>query len=520
MTRSTTTTHLLFCLFTFALVNPFSSAFAQEKKFNFVAIGRTDTKSEIITKAANVVPTTEQYEWQKMECIAFVHFGMNTFTETQIGSGHADPNLFDPTGLDCDQWARVLKNAGMKMAILTAKHHDGFCLWPSRFTDYSVKSSRWKNGKGDVVKEFVDACRKYGLKVGLYLSPWDRNNTAYGTPAYNTYLMNQLRELLSNYGKISEVWFDGYRGPGAKPESYHWHGYYRLIRQLQPDALIAVMGPDVRWVGTESGYGRETEWDVIPLDVNGENISKEEDGDHPLDSIFIPRNYMGDDLGSRDSLYSASALFWYPAETDVSIRPGWFYDSSQDTSVKSVDQLVDIYFNSVGKNSVLLLNVPADKRGLISDYDIKALDGFHRVLKKTFSVNLSSDAIVRHGGEKEMKYAKLFGDHRFWSGPDNTDTSSLEFDLKGEKTFDVMMLQEEITVGQRIEKFHIDYWNEGGWKKLTEGTTVGYKRLLRFKPVKTSRVRLVIESSRLNPTLANFGLYMLPERYVQFSHSE
>ncbi len=500
------------------LVSWISHSSAQSRKENFVVIQPSDTQDEIICKAANIVPSREQYNWQKSEFIAFIHFGMNTFTSSEVGSGQDDPALFNPTGLNCDQWARVLKDAGMKLVILTAKHHDGFCLWPSKYTDYSVRRSKWKNGRGDVVREFVNSCRKYGLKVGLYLSPWDRNNPKYGTPEYNIFFMDQLRELLSNYGRITEIWFDGYRGPGSKPESYDWQAYYRLIRKLQPTALIAVMGPDIRWVGTESGYGRETEWDVIPIDLSrlsADEIAKEA---YPIDDLFFPRNYSGDDLGSRDSLYNSRGLFWYPAETDVSIRPNWFYVASQDTAVKTVAQLVDIYFNSIGKNSVLLLNVPADKRGMITDYDIRALNGLHRTITNTFKINIAKNAIVSFGGQSnEVEASRMFGNGKYWTTSDGADTASMELMFRKEETFDVAMLQEMITVGQRIEEFHIDYWDGKEWKKLAGGTTVGYKRLLRFNPVTTRCVRLVISKSRLNPTLADFGLFMLPEKYLHSS---
>ena len=490
-------------------------AMAQQAK-NYSLVGPNDTKAEIIDKAAHVVPSPQQYAWQKMEFNAFVHFGMNTFAGVEWAKKKASPKLFDPTGLDCDQWARVLKEAGVKMAILTAKHEDGFCLWPSKYTNYSVKYSPWKDGKGDVVREFVKACRKYGLKVGLYLSPWDQAAPSYGTPAYNTYYENQLRELLTNYGPITEVWFDGGIAPNyPKKQVYDWQAYYKLVRELQPNALIAIMGPDIRWVGTESGVGRKTEWDVLPIDLSSLTPAQIKGSSHPVDQVFTPHNYMGKVLGSRKMLYGAKGLFWYPAETDVSIRPGWFYNADQDTSVKSVADLVNIYFSSVGRNSVLLLNVPPDKKGLITKYDIKSLMGLHKVLSETFSKNFVRNAKVSIDGEVDSRSASaLFGDGKFWKGPEGVDTASMVFELPQKETFDVAMLQEQITIGQRIGKFRIDYWNGGEWEKLTEGTTIGYKRLLRFSPVNTDRVRLVIERSRLNPTLADFGLFELPVKYL------
>lgn len=488
---------------------------AGEPKKNFALIRPSDSKENIIWKAANVVPSPHQYAWQKMEFTAFVHFGMDTFTESQLGTGKESPEQFLPTSLNCDQWARTFKEVGMKMAILTAKHHDGFCLWPSKYTDHSVKNSRWKNGKGDVVREFVDACRRYELKTGLYLSPWDRNNPSYGTPAYNQYFMDQLRELLTNYGTIDEVWFDGYKGPEAKDENYDFQSFYRLIRELQPNAVIAISGPDVRWVGTESGYGRDTEWDVLPFDLSKLNEQELRRDKDPVDDVFVPSNYMGDDLGSREKLYGANGLFWYPAETDVSIRPGWFYTASQDTEVKSVRELIDIYFSSVGKNSVLLLNVPPDKRGLISDNDRDTLLAFHRIIENTFDRNFARGAKVKiTNNPNEVTASSLFGSGKYWLADERVDTSSIEFLLSGGESFDVAMLQENIQIGQRIEQFHMDYWDGHSWQELARGTTVGYKRLLRFAPIRTNRVRLVIEKSRLNPTLSDFGLFNLPEEYL------
>ncbi len=483
---------------------------------NYACISPSDTMQEIVEKAAHIVPSPQQYAWQKMEFNAFIHFGMNTFADVEWAKEKASPQLFDPTDLDCDQWVRVLKEAGVKMAILTAKHEDGFCLWPSKYTKYSVKYSPWKNGKGDVVREFVNACHKYGLKVGLYLSPWDQAEPSYGTPAYNRYFENQLTELLTNYGPITEVWFDGGKAPNyPKKQVYDWQAYYRLIRKLQPNALIAIGGPDVRWVGTESGCGRETEWDVIPIDLSSLNKTDIKNMSHPVDEVFRPHDMMDADLGSREKLRDAKGLFWYPAETDVTIRPGWFYHASQDTSVKSVAKLVDIYFSSVGRNSVLLLNVPPDKRGLMTEYDIKSLMGLHKVISEAFRDDFAKDATVEIDGEKGgAKASSLFGDGRYWTGKAGVDSTSLVFSLPEKRTFDVAMLQEEIQVGQRIGKFRIDYWNGKRWQKLTEGTTVGYKRLLRFDPVTTDRVRLVIERSRLNPTLGGFGLFELPPQYL------
>jgi alpha-L-fucosidase len=280
-----------------------------------------------------------------MELTAFAHFSINTFTDREWGVGDEDPQLFNPSQLDAKQWARVFKEAGMKMIILTTKHHDGFCLWPTKYTDHSVKSSPWRNGKGDVVREVAEACREFGLKLGIYLSPWDRHEPSYGdSPRYNEFFKNLLRELLTNYGEVAEVWFDGAcgEGPNGKRQVYDWPGYYKVIRELQPNAVIAIMGPDVRWVGTESGYGRETEWSVVPSSLRGLTQLPTSLSQEALDSSFLPMDLTQADLGSRDRITHASALAWYPSEVDVSIRPGWFYRQSQDEQVKSPEKLFDI----------------------------------------------------------------------------------------------------------------------------------------------------------------------------------
>lgn len=476
-------------------------------------INEADSEESVISKAANIIPTPQQYEWQRLEFIAFLHFGMNTFTDKEWGEGNEDPKLFNPSNLNAEQWAKTLKEAGMKLAILTVKHHDGFCLWPSKFTEHSVKNGLWKNGKGDVVKEFADACRKYGLKVGLYLSPWDMNNPDYGdSPKYNQYFLNQLTELLSNYGEITEVWFDGAcgEGPNGKKQVYDWKAYYRLIRKLQPNAVIFGMSPDLRWVGTETGYGRDTEWSVIPIKLNPDDKLKITNDRTSLDEIYNPGDMTDYDLGSREKIKLSDLLFWYPAETDVSIRPGWFYHSSQDSLVKSVDKLVDIYFNSVGKNGVFLLNIPPDKRGLINDNDVKSLKGLKNVIDKTFNKDLSQNSKVKVNNSLELfSKTNLFSNGKYWICNDGNKSCSLEFILPETVSFDVVMLQEEIRVGQRIEKFHLEYYTGNEWKKFTEGTTVGYKRLLKVDTVTTDRIRFTIDESRLNPAILSFGIYKL-----------
>jgi len=459
-----------------------------------------DKTKQLILKAANVRPSAQQLAWQQMEFIAFIHFTVNTFTDKEWGDGTESPAIFNPTQLDTHQWVKVCKDAGMKMIILTAKHHDGFCLWPSKYTEHSVKNSPWRDGKGDVVRELADACREAGLKLGLYLSPWDRHELTYGdTEGYNNFYKNQLRELLTNYGEVAEVWFDGAKGENAKDMVYDWLGYYATVRELQPNAVI-FNGPDIRWVGNEAGYARESEWSV----VNRNN--------KPFDFI----NATQKDLGSLNTLGEGKNLIWYPAETDVSIRPGWFYHAREDNRVKSLEKLLDVYFNSVGRNSVLLLNIPPDRRGLIHENDVKRLQEFRKVLDTIFAGNLALGASAKtsqvrasdptYGPEKIVDGDKA----TYWTTDDWTTSATIEFDLGKSTTFNVAELAEHIKIGQRVDGFVLEAWDGAAWKEFARGTTIGNKRLLRFSDVATQKVRLTILSSRVCPTLSGFGLYYAP----------
>lgn len=482
---------------------------------NYVLIKPTDTPEQIIEIAANVTPSKRQYEWQKLEFTAFVHFGINTFDNLEWGKKNMDISKFNPKDINVNQWVKIFKDAGMKEVILTAKHHDGFCLWPTKYNKYNISDTPFQNGNGDIVRDLSEACYKAGLKFGVYLSPWDMHEKTYGSPAYNTYFENLLTELLTNYGKISEVWFDGANGegPNGKKQIYDWHSYYKLIRKLQPGAVIAIMGPDVRWVGTESGYGRKTEWSVLPGSTKNLKKIAENSQQKALDNAFIPEDLTGEDLGSREKIEKASSLIWYPAEVDVSIRPGWFYHKEDDHAVKSPYKLIDIYYNSVGLNDVLLLNVPPDKRGLITKYDIQSLKGMRHILDETFKNNLIHNAKATSLSEKKGNEAKYILDddlNTFWTTKDTLSTASVEIDLGNEKTFDRAMLQENILCGQRIEKFHLESWNGQQWGKIAQATTIGFKRLLRFPAVTTDKVKIVIDQCRTNPTLSTFGLYMAP----------
>ena len=457
---------------------------------NRVTVPEGASPEAIAEIAGRVTPSTRQLAWQESEYIGFIHFGMNTFYNSEWGEGTYDPTMFNPSELDARQWVRILRDAGMKMVIITAKHHDGFCLWPSTYTSHTVAASSWRGGRGDVVREVADACREYGMKFGFYLSPWDRHEPSYGdSPSYNRFFLNQLTELLSNYGDVSEVWFDGACGEGrnGKKQVYDWESYYALIRKLQPGAVISGMGPDVRWVGTESGYGRETEWSVLPANAGLQDSIAAASQQKPETAGFIPRDLTAADLGSRKMIAMARELIWYPAETDVSIRPGWFYHGAEDNLVKSPEKLLDIYFNSVGKNSVLLLNVPPDKRGLIHEKDAMSLAGLKDLLEATFRNNLLD------GGKGST-----------------VSDSGYSYRLGKPVAFNVAMLREDISAGQRVERFRIDSWTGKNWTSVARGTTIGSCRIFRFPEVTSSRIRLVVEQARGRAQIASFGIYKTP----------
>ena len=440
------------------------------------------TLQEKVDMAARLVPTPQQLAWQQMELTAFLHFGINTFTGREWGDGTEDPALFNPSQLDAEQWVRTLKDAGFKMVLLTAKHHDGFCLWPTKTTIHSVASSSWKNGKGDVVKELRDACDKYGMKFGVYLSPWDRNASCYGdSPKYNQFFIQQLTELLTNYGEVHEVWFDGANGegPNGKKQVYDWDTFYKTIQKLQPKAVMAIMGDDVRWVGNEKGIGRETEWNATVLTPG--IYARSEENNKRL-GVFS----KAEDLGSRDILKNATELFWYPSEVDVSIRPGWFYHKEEDNKVKSLKHLADIYFQSVGYNSVLLLNIPPDRRGLINEADVTRLKEFAEYRKQAFA-----DDRVKEG-------------QKLWEAISNGERT---YKLKSGSEINVVMLQEDIARGQRVEAFSVEAQTADGWKEIAQGTTVGYKRLLRFPDVKANQLRIKIKSCRLTANISRVAAF-------------
>lgn len=451
------------------------------------------------------VPEPKQVEWQQMETYAFIHFGLNTFNDREWGYGDTDPKTFNPTNLDCEQWAQTLVKAGMKGVILTAKHHDGFCLWPFEGTDYSVKNSPWKNGQGNVVKELSEACKKYGLKFAVYLSPWDRHQANYGTPEYLPYFYAQLHDLLTNYGPVFEVWFDGANGGdgwygGAKDirtidrkNYYNYPRIYEMLDSIQPQAIIfSDGGPGCRWVGNEKGFAGATNWSFLR---KGEV--------HPGYDKSYELQYGHPD-GNQ----------WVPAECDVSIRPGWFYHPEEDDRVKSPDQLVDLYYRSVGHNATLLLNFPVDRRGLIHPVDSANAVRFHEMIQQQLKTNLVAGMTPKVSNERGGDFvASALTDDNFdtyWATEDGITTADIEFSFDTPTRMNRMMLQEYIPLGQRVKAFVVEYLDKDTWlpvKLNEETTTIGYKRLLRFETVETKGIRIRITDARGPLCLSSVGVY-------------
>ena len=443
------------------------------------------------------LPTPQQVEWQKMEMNMFAHFGPNTFTGMEWGLGTEAEDIFNPTDLDCGQWAAIAKASGFNAIIITGKHHDGFCLWPNPESTHTVAASPWKDGKGDVLKELSDACAAEGLKFGVYVSPWDRNDPHYGTPEYNDVYVRTLQSIHDGrYGTIFEQWFDGAcgEGPNGKKQVYDWPRFHETVLAMQPrNIMFSDVGPGCRWVGNESGYAGKTNWSTI----NAEGFTPGA-GSPPRESL------NSGDIDGTD---------WIPAETDVSIRPGWFWRESENDQVKSVNKLLDIYYTSVGRNSLLLLNVPPDTRGRIDPVDSARLLEFKAALDDIFKVNLADGAKVsatdswgRGFGAKNI----LDGSYdSYWAARKDAGVSTITFNLKGEKTFNRVLLQEYIPLGQRVKAFTVEAaLADGTWKEIASETTIGYKRIIRTDKVTTDKIRVTIKES-LAPALINgFGLYL------------
>lgn len=429
----------------------------------------------------------------------FVHFTVNTFTDREWGEGDEDPKIFNPTDLDASQWARAAKAGGFSSLILTAKHHDGFCLWPTATTAHSVRSSPWRGGQGDVVREFVDACRAEDLSVGFYLSPWDRHEPRYGSgKAYDDFYIAQLTELLTAYGPVVEVWFDGANGegPNGKRQAYDWPRIHRTVRELQPNAIIfSDAGPDVRWIGNERGVAGSTCWSMV-------------------DPARVPhagfdRPWVGEALQQGDPQGST----WRPGETDVSIRPGWFWHAAEDAKVRSADALIDLYFSSVGRNSKLLLNVPPMRSGRFHETDVAHLAEFGRRREAILVArNLLSDARVSASSTDPSASAASAIDSNpaydsYWTPAGGARTGWLEFELDDEIEFDMLCLQEAIEHGQHVANHRFDAWRDGRWQTFAWGTTIGHKRLERFDPIRAKRLRLEIEFAYAPPRLSTVALY-------------
>ena len=509
-------------------------------------ISSDDSSATIAAKAAKVLPRPNQTEWMRLERTFFIHFGPNTFRGVEWGTGREDPSIFNPTELNADQWVRAIKESGGKMVVLVCKHHDGFNLWPTRYSNHSVAASPWRGGKGSVVREVAEAARKYGVELGVYLSPADlyqlrtnptNPNGYYGNeseklrsaiptdPAsfktnpskpraptagfksltyqvddYNRYFLNELYELLTEYGPIREVWFDGANPDPSVHEDYDYAAWYDLIRQLQPQAMIFGKGPDARWVGNESGIGRTTEWSVVPLSSSPDT--------------FRWPDMTAQDLGSLSKLTPGSYLWWFPAETNVPILHGWFWAPRKPT--RSAAELVDIYYQSVGRNGNWLLNLSPDTRGLIPDNQLAQLRLMAQVVDETFAKDLAVGGRVTADNANRANDASLALDgslDTWWEAAPGQRTATLTLKLPKAVTFDVISLQEAVDHrGQRIESFSVDVWDGSTWKTMDQQTTVGHKRLLRWSsPVSTDQVRIRITGSRLEPTLAEIGLFKQAE---------
>lgn len=474
----------------------------------FILISCKDTAIKATPpQAIGPVPSPAQLAWQEMEINAFIHFTTNTFTGKEWGYGDESPSIFNPSDMNPDQWIGVLKEAGFKGVILTTKHHDGFCLWPSKYTTHSVKNSPYKNGEGDVVKEVSETCKRYGMKFGIYLSPWDRNRSDYGQPSYITYYRNQLEELFTNYGPAFEMWFDGANGGdgyygGARETRnidrqtyYHWPETLDMVRALQPEPQVLFFsdaGPDIRWVGNEEGHAGKTNWNTISNDT-----------------LYAGKAGINDLLASG----SEDGTRWIPAEVDVSIRPGWFYHEEEDHSVKTAEQLFDIYLNSVGRGSNLLLNIPPDRRGLFHENDVKALREWRKLLDERLGNNLAFKASATASSfraDSPQYAASNVTDGKkdtYWTTDDDTSTGSVEIRLEAAKDISYIVLQEYIALGQRVRSFTVEAWEENGWKTITEATTIGYKRILKTGDLNTDKIRVNITGARACPLISNIEIY-------------
>ncbi|MEZ2442492.1 alpha-L-fucosidase [Chitinophaga sp. RCC_12] len=447
-------------------------------------------------KPYGALPSKAQVSWNDMEYYMFIHFGPNTFTNKEWGHGDEDPKVFNPTHLDARQWARTAKAAGMKGIVITAKHHDGFCLWPSKYSTHTVRESAWKDGKGDVLAELSAACKEYGLKFGVYLSPWDRNHPEYGKPGYNQVFANTLNEVLSSYGPVFEQWFDGANGGNIK-QPYDWNLFHSVVYKNQPNAVIfSDVGPGCRWVGNENGIAGTTNWSTL----NVKGFAPGANG--PATKSLNEGNEDGEQ--------------WIPAECDVSIRPGWFYSPETNDKVKSVSSLLDIYYGSVGRNGNLILNVPVDRDGLIHPNDSTRLMELRRVLDASFKTNLAKQAVVTathtRSNNKAVKVSHLNDgtNTTYWATTDDATATTITLTYKQPITFNRLVLEEYIALGQRVKAFNVEVLEQGAWKQVTNETTIGHKRILRLKDYTTTQVRINILDAKAAPVISEVQLYKAP----------
>jgi len=472
-------------------------------------------REQLINQLIQVRPSPKQLRQEEMEFYGFIHFSINTFTDKEWGDGTEDPALFCPTALDTDQWAEIARAAGMKGLILTCKHHDGFCLWPSKYTEHSVKNSGYQQGKGDVVREFVNSCHKYGLKVGIYLSPWDRNCKKYGSgKEYDDFFVSQLTELLSGYGEIFTVWFDGACGEGenGKKQKYNWERYYEVIRRWQPEATISICGPDIRWCGNEAGKTRKSEWSVVAAKMaDNEKIasaSQQED-----DITFRQKEIRSseEDLGSIDRLKNETSFIWYPAEVDVSIRPGWFYHPAEDHQVKSAEKLFELYLKSAGGNAMLLLNIPPDKEGKIADSDEKSLRGLGQQIREKFTHNLLECATITATAaaiDCEAENMRKEGYEKWYQPQLLVDEPiAVKIRWKVPQNIRYIVLMENIPNSQRVESFKIkSEYQQKEW--IYQGTTIGHKKIAELPAdFKSDWLEIIFEEYRVCPQISFIGVY-------------
>ncbi len=460
-------------------------------------------------RLVSVVPEKRQLDFQELEFYAFVHFTVNTFTGNEWGSGHEDEAIFNPVLFDAEQWLNALDSAGMKGLILTCKHHDGFCLWPSKVTKHTVEYSPFKR---DIVKEVAAACKKHGVKFGVYLSPWDRNASVYGQgKAYDDFFVEQLKELLTNYGEVFSVWFDGAcgEGPNGKKQYYDWDRYYSVIRELQPNACINVCGPDIRWCGNEAGYTREAEWSVVPARTRDTEKIMENSQQEDNDEFRQRKIHAWDgDLGSREILKDEPDLVWYPAEVNTSIRPGWFYHDYEDDKVRTLADLMHVYYNSVGGNATFLLNVPPMPTGLFHENDVKRLAEIGDYIKKAFANNIAPNAKITADSFKEgYEPNKLLVDEYESCYFAEDELAELTFDWQEKKDIAHVVIKENILYSQRVERYTVEAKQDGEYREIARGTVIGHKKIIKLDGVVTDSIRIRFTETRACPAISFVGIY-------------